>query len=87
MILPPAAVADLGRIPDAEIARRYGLHPQAVRRARVTAGIPRCARWPAWLGAHSHRFGVEPDAAIAADVGITVQRVAFVRARWLAAER
>ena len=87
MILPPAAVADLGRISDAEIARRYDLHPQAVRRARVTAGIPRCARWPAWLGAHSHRLGVEPDAAIAADVGVTPQRVAYVRARWLAAKR
>lgn len=38
--LPRPPLAELGTAPDAEIAARYGVHPQSVYEARKAAGIP-----------------------------------------------
>lgn len=74
-----------GTMPDARIARAAGVTPTAVVAYRKRhPGLPPTPPQPAglqalWIERVRHRLGVERDSVIAAEVGVSKQRVAQVR--------
>lgn len=69
---------DLGKRPDAEIARELGLSRSTVIAARTKRGIPACPGRVAW---DKVGLGQRPDAAIAAELGVPRVYVATARSR------
>jgi hypothetical protein len=63
-------------IPDAEIARQYGIVPETVCASRKRRGIS-----PAKRISYEHLLGSIPDNEIAEQYGITVQAVFIARKR------
>ncbi len=79
-------VMDLGLVPDAQIAERYGVHTTSVRSARVLRGIPpadpatrRKSGWVDWDEVHD--LGIALDTEIADRLGVRVWDVTHARNR------
>jgi len=68
----------LGRLPDAEVARRTGRDADAVRVKRQSLGIPN-PQSPAWTADEMAQLGTDRDSAVAAAIGRTVASVRWKR--------
>ena len=74
----PDFVRDYGEVPLRELARRYETNPRRLRRAAQRAGL---TREPEALQGVLDRLGKAPDAALAAEAGVTVEAIAGARRR------
>lgn len=80
----PAALLDLlGRVSDSEIAERFGVGSDHVRRLRLDRGIPAWTRpnGTGRLAPYVHLLGTIPDAQIARSAGVCAVTVLQLRRR------
>lgn len=71
-------VAEFGRTPLRELARRFDTNPRRLRRAAQRAGLTEEA---AAIRANVELLGLAPDATVASKLSVTVEAVKGARAR------
>ena len=80
-----AIIAKLGKVPDGEIARIYGMTGSTVRQKRVSRGIRCYARtskaWHFWTKKELALLGKMPDGEVSLRTGINKASVAWKRCK------
>lgn len=77
----PTKYKGLGVIPDAQLAEKYGVSTETIRRARLDAGQTASREYVRWTSDMIDLLGTEDDQTIADRLGVSRQSVQYKRRR------